>query len=114
MSNVTIILSAVIAAVMRDYQQVLPALCGRISKATAGALDRNVCLDGCASSVPLTLSCVLWAWGTLLFLLQVHWFFTAAASRASVLEHLCGILMWSAGNKIPIPCFLVFVKSSSS
>lgn len=114
MSNVIVILSAVIVAAIRDCQHVLPTLCGRISKATAGAVNRNVCLDSCASSVLSTLSCIRWAWDMLLFLLQVLWFLTAAASTASVLQHLCGILMWSAGEKILVPCCLAFVKSSSS
>lgn len=92
MSNFTIIPLAVVAAVLRDCQHLLPALCRRVSNTTAGAVDRNACLDCLATSnshfCAPTVSCSHWALGTCLFLLpllQVQSLLTAAAKQGEAL-----------------------------
>lgn len=112
MSNVTIILCAVIAAAMSDYQHVLPTLCGRISKATAGTVNRNVCLDSCASSVLPTLSCIRWARDMLLFLGRCLGFWQQ--QQAGPVYSSIFVVFWCGlqGRKFPCLAVLLLLRAA--
>lgn len=105
---------AVVAVVLRDCQHFSPTLCGRVSSATAEAVDRNACLD-CRALSSSNFLCLYGEPKACVYppVLEMQSVLTAVASRASVPGEGIFVAFWWVCGGIKFPCltFLFLLRA---